>query len=70
MQVMHGQSTKKYFKKYFSDFQLTAQRNPLTQYSFQMTQKSDKVNDLTIFIILHNFCMSGLGGRGFDFESF
>lgn len=49
---------------------MTAQRTPLTQYSFQMTQKSDKVNDLTIFIILHNFCMSGLGGGGFDFESF
>lgn len=51
---------------------MTAQRNPLTQYSFQMTQKSDKVNDLTIFIIhvLHNFCMSGFGGGGFEFESF
>lgn len=49
---------------------MTAQRNPLTQYSFQMTQKSDRVNDLTIFIILQHFCMSGLGGGGFEFESF
>lgn len=70
MQVMMAKVLISILKKYFSGFQMTAQRNPLTQYSFQMTQKSDKVNDLTIFIILHNFCMSGLGVGGFEFESF
>lgn len=66
MLVKHEQITKE-LKKYFSGFQMTAIRNPLTQYSFQMTQKLDKVNNFSIFIILHNLCMSGWGGV--DFES-